>query len=216
MSDEVTGQDVFDQAEAGGFEDLALVEPGKYRLELVANATNKDAVFVKGRVVGGPHEGKLVALGLMGFGEQGKNPDGARGIALKNVKGMGITKEDCKAIYAANQQHWSTFCKVIATWIDKRVVDAEIIYNDYNNEIRNQVDIGKITLVSAPPTPGFGAGVPTGVPTPQAAPPAAAAPAPTPEPAPAAAPAPVAAAPAPTPQPVAAAGASPASSDPGF
>jgi hypothetical protein len=176
VSDEVTGQNLLDDAFDGGFEQPELVEPGKYRLELDANPTKKDSVFVKGRIIGGPYEGKLVSGGLQNFGEQHK--PGARSIAAQNVKGMGISREDCKAIYAAVGGNWAEFVKVLASWIKGRIVDAELVYNDYNNETRMQFDIGKITLVSAPPQPGYGTGVPQAAPpAPQAGGAAAAAPA---------------------------------------
>jgi hypothetical protein len=200
---------MLDEAYESGFEELTLVEPSKYRLELDANPTKNDGVFVKGRVQAGPYEGKLVSCGSLNFSTSAKK--GARGIAVRNLKALGISRENCNQILAANNGNWTEFCKVIAAWVKGRIADVELVYNEFNNEVRNQMDPGKATLVSAPPTPGLGSGVPSG-----------AAPAPAPAPSPQAvagaevpAPAQTAPAPAPalTPEPVAAAV---PSDDPGF
>lgn len=202
MSEETNILDLLNNASETGFEELALVEPSTYKLELDANPTkNGQGVFVKGRIQDGPYAGQLIACGSLTFNEK------ATGIALQNLKGCGITRDDLNAIAAVNPSSKAHLCERVAAWLKGRVVEAKIIYNDYNGEVRNQFDIGKITLISAPANPGYGAGVPQAAPAP-----AAAAPAPTPE-----TPAPAAAAPAAAPaaaEPVAAVAAD--ASDPGF
>lgn len=208
-----------------GFEELTLVEPATFNLQLDANATKKDAVFVKGRVQDGPYQGKLIGCGQLSFTEK------ATSIAVQNLVAMGISKEQLNALGQQFPGNMPEIAKAIASLVKDRIVVAEIVYNTMpNGEVRNQFAIGKIKLVSAPPPPAIG-GVPTGaVPAPAAAEPtpapaAAATPAPEPVAAPVAevpAPAP-AAAPAETPAPVAAVAApaaaavtAPPGDDPGF
>jgi hypothetical protein len=140
-----------------GFEELTLVEPGSYKLELDAAKTRKDGVFVKGRVLEGPLTGKLIGCGQLTFNEK------AAGIAKQNLKAMGIDGETLNSIAAQNPASLTAFAEGVAKYIKGRVVTAQLKYNEYNGDMRNQFEIGKIKLESAPALPALG-GVPSATP----------------------------------------------------
>ena len=173
--------------------DLECLDPGVYRLEVTSCKARATDIMPVYKVVAGPHSGKRVMAGVFSV-----KSDGAIGIFKQNMKGFGLGEE----VWAVPGQDSLDF---FASAIKGRVADIELGVRPWQGENRNEVKIGKITLVSAPalPTPG---GIPVG-----AAAPAPTAPAPAAPAAPSPAAPPVAAAPAP---PVAAAPAPPVAAVP--
>jgi hypothetical protein len=180
--------------------ELECLEPGEYRLEVTSCKARATDIMPVYKVVAGPHTGKRVMAGVFSV-----KSEGAVNIFFQNMKGFGLG-EDFFAV-PGNES-----LEAVAAALKGRVADITLGVKQWKNEDRNEVKIGAIKIVSAPPLPAAG-GVPTAAP-PTAPPPVAAAPvapaapvaAPAPAPAPPVAAPPVAAPPAP---PVAAAPAPP-------
>lgn len=162
MSNIVSVQELLDAANEQGFEDLIIVEPAEYQLELTAHhKAGSEGIFIKGRVLApGPHQGHLVGCGQLTLNEN------ATGIAVQNLAGMGISKDQLNVLATQFGGQLQPFLDAVAALVNKRVVNASIIQHHWLGKMRNQLEIGKLSLVSAPPPPALG-GVP------QAAPPVA-------------------------------------------
>lgn len=166
------------------YKDNDLIEAlpaGTYQLEITHAKALANGVRPTYKVVGaGPHANKKVMAGGFYLTEK------SRSIFFRNMACLGLDVN-----YFAQQPTLDDVAKALVG----RIADVEVEVRQYNGEDRNEIPIGRIKLVSAPPLPGVG-GAPVVT---QAAAPAPAAPA---APAPAA---PAAAAPAAPPTPPAAA-----------
>ncbi len=173
--------------------ELTVLEPGKYRLQVIGCKATKTDVRPVFKVVGGPQDGKRVMAGVLSLNGN------AASIFFQNMAGFGLKKEFFTALGA--DVSTEAALKAVADALKGRVADIEITADEWKGEPRNKIAIGKITLVEAPSsTSGGTAGVPV-IPQQGGAPvlPQNVEVAATPVAAPAPAPAPAAPAPAPAP-----------------
>lgn len=145
-------------------DEIAVLEPGDYVLEVTRCGKRDNGVMPTYRVVEGPHAGKTVMAG--GF----FLTDRSRSIFFRNINGFGLGED----FFAMNPSF-----EDLANALVGRVVRVTLKKRDWQGQDRNEIPIGAIKLV--------GAATPTGA-APAAPPAAAAPPAPpaTPAPAPAA------------------------------
>jgi hypothetical protein len=184
MSQSVNVGQLFGQYEAN---QPQVVPAGDYDLEVVSAKPKADKAQIVPtyRIISGPYAGQKVWAGQFTFDPSN---EAATSIAFQNLKGFGLDR----AFFGTNP----TLDQVAAALTGRKVrvfLEAKV----WNQQERNQIKIGAVQLLEAPPIPA-GPGVPA-----MAAP--AAAPAPAPAPA-AAVPAPL---PAQVPQPAPAAVAAP-------
>jgi hypothetical protein len=172
MSESVNVGQLFGQYEAN---QPQVVPAGDYDLEVVSAKpkAEKSQIVPTYRILSGPYAGQKVWAGQFTFDPSN---EAATSIAFQNLKGFGLDR----AFFQTNP----TLDQVAAALQGRKVrvfLEAKV----WNQQERNQIKIGAVQLLEAPPIPA-GPGVPTmAAPTPAA--PAPAAPAPM---APAAAPAP--------------------------
>ncbi len=156
---------------------LTAVEAGTYDLEIVSCKGLANGVRPVYKVVGAhPRAGAKVMAG--GF----YCSDASRSIFFRNMTCLGFDQN-----YFTQNPTFDDIAKALVG----RVIKAELTVKQWQGEDRNEIPIGRIQLISAPPLPGVGGAPMMAAPaTNGAAPPMAA---------PAVAPAPAVAAPAPAP-----------------
>lgn len=168
---------MFSQAdlEGGGGGNTVLVEEGSYQLLLSANANKKNGgiVFVEGVIQAGIHAGKEVKVFTVVFH---KKP-GQKQVGVKNLTAIGLSPDVLNGIQlqsgAVEGGDLMPLYEAVAAYVTGRVVNAELVLNNYDNAAGAQTDmqvkVGAMTLLGAPAAPAIGAA--PGIPAIAAAPP---------------------------------------------
>lgn len=173
-------------------DELTVLPSDTYELEVIQCSAKEDRVTPVYKVRSGPYAGKRVMAGQLVFSEK------ARSITFRKLSGFGIGQDFIMSI--ANSPNPM---QELANALVGRVIRVKVEAAPWQGEMRNNLPINGIQLVSGGGGVAGAAAPPPAAPTPQAAPtPAPAAPAPPPQaaPAPPAAPAsPPTPAPAPAP-----------------
>lgn len=144
--------------------ELTVLEPGRYRLEVTGVKATKTDLRPVYKVVDGPFAGKRVMAGVL------STAGNASGIFFQNMAGFGLKQDFWASLGNVSTEE---ALKSAAVALKGRIADIELVQDEWKGEPRNKIAIGKIELVSAPAAAAQTAAAP-GVP---AAPAVAAAPA---------------------------------------
>lgn len=150
---EISINDLFDAFKRGGGGDFTLFDPGVYNLEItsVKVKQSNDGLTTILRCVDGPNAGQTTALFHSVKGEAG-------GIFKQNMVAYGLPEEWIASLQSLSST--KAVLDTIATALKGRTVQAQLEQRPYNGEMRQQVKIGGITCIQAPPLPPVG-GVPS-------------------------------------------------------
>lgn len=129
-------------------EELAVLEAGTYTLEVTRCSVRGDnALLPVYTVVGGPDAGKTVMVGQLTLTEK------AASIFFRNLRCFGIDK----AFFETAQS-----LKEVADALTGRIVEMEVLKEEWKGEDRNKFPIGGVKLVSLGSADGVPAVVPCG------------------------------------------------------
>lgn len=115
-------------------DEIAVLEPGDYVLEVTRCGKRDNGVMPTYRVVEGPHAGKTVMAG--GF----FLTDRSRSIFFRNINGFGLGED----FFAMNPSF-----EDLANALVGRVVRVTLKKRDWQGQDRNEIPIGAIKLVGA-------------------------------------------------------------------